>query len=421
MTIRRSAVIAAFLLICPIVWADEDAPPFVIEALENTQRLEADGRGRSTVLARVQILNEAGRQAYGQLYFPYVDGVSSVRVTRVRTLKSDGSKVDTSLREVRDMIPAVTRQAPTFSNLKFKVVPVTDLEIGDRVESESVTTLKRPIVPGHFWMNHIPMRDHPVQAERVTLELPAKRAVRMEFDQEYPFEIKKRNGRRIYSWSLTNPEVQEGEILARRLYSVSSLRSWSEVGGWYHKMYQERARLTPELKALSETLTAGKHTSREKLQAIYDHVSMSVRYVAIQLGLGGYRPSFAQKTHTDEYGDCKDKHNLLSVLAGAAGLTVYPAFINTRHEIETDIPSPVEFNHVLSVVALGDEWLWLDTTPGATPLGYLPPAWHGKQALVVLGESESRLVEIPRESPVEERHRVDVKWRFDQTASLSAQ
>jgi hypothetical protein len=386
--------------------ATTEALPFVIEALENTLRLENDGHGSSTVLTRVHILTEEGRQAYGKLYFPYVEGVSSVRVNRVRTLKADGSKVDTSLSDVLDMTPPVTQHAPTFSNLKFKVVPVADLQVGDRVVSEAVTTLEKSIVPGHFWMSHTPMRDYPVQTERVVLELPAKRVIRLEIDDAFPFEIKKRNRRRIYSWSLTNPEAQHGEILRRRLYSVSSLRSWSEVGGWYHRMFRERAKLTPELETLSETLTAGRQTPREKLQAIYDHVSMSVRYVAIQLGLGGYRPHFAQKTHTDEYGDCKDKHNLLSVLAGAAGLTVYPALMNTQRDLETDVPSPVEFNHVISVVVLGNEWRWLDSTPGATRLGYLPPAWRGRQALVVVGESESRLVTIPRESTVDERSRV---------------
>jgi len=406
MTISRSAVIVLLLLTCPLARADDEVRPFLIEALENTLRLENDGRGSSTVLTRVRILTEEGRQAYGKLYFPYVDGVSSVRVNRVRTFKADGSKVETSLNDVLDMTPSVTQHAPTFSNLKFKVVPVADLQIGDRVESEAVTRLERPIVPGHFWMSHTPMRDHPVQAERVVLELPAKRAIRMEMDDAIPFEIKKRNRRRIYSWSLTNAEAQQGEILRRRLYSVSSLHSWSEVGDWYHRTFRERAKLTPELEELSGTLTAGKQTAREKLQAVYDHVSESVRYVAIQLGLGGYRPHFAQKTHTDRYGDCKDKHNLLSVLAGAAGLTVYPALINTQRDLETNIPSPVEFDHVISVVVLGDEWLWLDTTPGATRLGYLPPEWRGKQALVVLGQSESRLVTIPRESRVKERSRV---------------
>src|SRR6185503_5830364 len=75
---------------------------------------------------------------------------------------------------------------------------------------------------------------------------------------------------------------------------ITTFQSWSEVGNWYHTLEKERA--TPD----------------EKIQALYEYVAKNFRYVSLSLGQGRYQPHAASDVFANEYGDCKDKHTLLS-------------------------------------------------------------------------------------------------------------
>ena len=80
------------------------------------------------------------------------------------------------------------------------------------------------------------------------------------------------------------------------------------------------------------------------------YVSTQFHYIGIAFGIGRYQPHSAAEVLANQYGDCKDKHTLLASLLTAAGIPAYPALINTSREVDEEVPSPGQFDHVITVV-----------------------------------------------------------------------
>ena len=74
------------------------------------------------------------------------------------------------------------------------------------------------------------------------------------------------------------------------------------------------------IKSKVAELTAGASTSLEKMNALATFMQKEIRYVAIQLGIGGWQPHRASEVFQHRYGDSKDKATLLSTLLQQVGI-----------------------------------------------------------------------------------------------------
>lgn len=81
--------------------------------------------------------------------------------------------------------------------------------------------------------------------------------------------------------------------------------SWAEMGKWEANLTQGRRDASPELKQKVAELTAGKSTTYAKMTALADYVQRDIRYVAIELGIGGWQAHPAVDIYRNHYGDCK--------------------------------------------------------------------------------------------------------------------
>ena len=93
--------------------------------------------------------------------------------------------------------------------------------------------------------------------------------------------------------------------------------------------------------------------------------------MSLSFGVGRYQPHPAEDVLENEYGDCKDKHTLLATMLKAAGIEAWPALINGERKLDLDMPSPGQFNHVITYVPRSGNPHWLDTTPEVAPFGLL--------------------------------------------------
>ena len=80
----------------------------------------------------------------------------------------------------------------------------------------------------------------------------------------------------------------------------------------------------------------------ESLARAFEFAARDVRYVSIQIGIGGYKPHTPSQVCSNRYGDCKDKAFLLSLLLRELGAEAYPALVNTklRRRLDVFLPSP---------------------------------------------------------------------------------
>ena len=92
-----------------------------------------------------------------------------------------------------------------------------------------------------------------------------------------------------------------------------------------------------------------------------------------------------------QFGDCKDKSLLLISLLHALGHRAWPAFVNTdsRHAIESWLPSPYDFDHVVVALEWEGSLLFLDPTRSLQrgPLKQIYIEDYGRALLVRPGET----------------------------------
>jgi tetratricopeptide (TPR) repeat protein/transglutaminase-like putative cysteine protease len=368
----------------------------VIEQLATRVAFRSDGTSTTDFRARIRIRTDGGVRQYGVLTFPYQASVGSVEVQNVRVTKPNGSVIATPLDSIQDMTSEVSRDAPMYSDLREKHVPVKGLEPGDTLEYSARWLIEKPLATGQFWYSYQFIKSSIVLDEQLEISVPHEREVKLRSQTIRP-TTREENGLRIYTWKTSNLNSVSGEeqkkaqsydairgLLPPPDVLISSFRTWEEVGQWYDSLQQEKIQTSPEVKAKAEELTKGLSDDDAKLHAIYNYVSLRYRYVAISFGIGRYQPHSAPEILGNQYGDCKDKHTLLAALLNVVGIRAYPVLISAQTAVDENVPSPGQFNHVISVVAKGNTLSWMDTTPEVTAMGYLMYPLRGKPALVIL-------------------------------------
>ena len=147
-------------------------------------------------------------------------------------------------------------------------------------------------------------------------------------------------------------------------------------------------------------------------------MSTEFHYIGIAFGIGRYQPHSAEVVLENRYGDCKDKHTLLAALLGAAGIPSYPALINAREEVDEDVPSPGQFDHVITFVPTSGGPVWLDTTPEVAPYRFLLAPLRDKRALVIPKEKPAELVSTPADLPYKTTQLFNMKAKLNDSGVL---
>jgi hypothetical protein len=168
-------------------------------------------------------------------------------------------------------------------------------------------------------------------------------------------------------------EVREGPVLR---YGWRGPATWAEVGRWYDEISRGLARNREDVRQAARRILAGGPggagsrdgqppataagsgggaSRRRQLEDILAFVRRDVRYVAVEVGVGGYRPAPAHETLARRWGDCKGKVELLLGLLDEAGIEAYPVLIQAepRSRIDPEFPAPSLFNHMIAAVPAG--------------------------------------------------------------------
>lgn len=195
---------------------------------------------------------------------------------------------------------------------------------------------------------------------------------------------------------------------------LNGFADWNAMGKWYSNLVSTRLDASPQIKQQVADLTASKPNSLEKMQALARFVQRDVRYVAIELGIGGWQPHPAAEVFTKRYGDCKDKATLLRSMLHEIGIDAYHVAIYTeRGAINLDTPAHHGFNHVIDAIRIPDgvsdasliatvqhpklgKLLFFDPTDEMTPLGQIRGALQSNYGLLVTPDG-GELIELPQQ------------------------
>lgn len=445
----RNAQIIALLLIStiflglPIVSAqttakqktDYSGEAVVVEQLSTTYHFERDGTGRRESTLRVKVQSDAGVERFGQLVFGYSSANEKLDMDYVRVRKADGTVVNAANSDIQDLTAPVAREAPVYTDLRQKHITVPGLRPGDVLEYHMIWNIQTPLAQNQFWLEHyFVTKTLIVLDDQLTVNIPAASKVKLKTEPGFEPTIKEDADRRIYSWKHANlkpaseekekeqadeDEAEEPDEIHPHV-QLTTFQSWEEVGQWYAGLQKDRIVPDEKIKVKAEEVIKGLQSEQDKVRALYEYVAKNFRYVSLSLGQGRYQPHPAADIMVNQYGDCKDKHTLLAAMLASSGLRAYPVLMNSSRKLDADIPSPGQFDHVITAIPLGNETLWADTTAEVAPAGLLSPALRNKKALMIPTSGPAHLETTPAQPPFLSTEMVSIEGTVDDLGKLTA-
>lgn len=210
-----------------------------------------------------------------------------------------------------------------------------------------------------------------------------------------------KEGRQFHQWILQQRSVLLKEaycpddyqilpelIAVHEEFSVSgykgSLKNWNTYGQFIYELNKGRGQLSAGMAAKVKEMTAKATKPAEKAAILYDYLQEQMRYVSVQLGIGGWQTFDAQYVEKNKYGDCKALTYFMKAMLAEINIPAYPALVyagNQKKEVEEDFTIP-NFNHVILKIPL-EQPIWLECTSNHNPFGYLGSFTSDRQVLVV--------------------------------------
>jgi hypothetical protein len=217
----------------------------------------------------------------------------------------------------------------------------------------------------------------------------------------------------VYTWKVKNIKALKKEenmlpwtVLPNVLFGTNSFScygypgefgSWQTFGKWVQGLNEDICTLSAariqEVRKMTDTIK----TNKEKARFLYNYMQHSMRYVNIQLGIGGYKPFPATFVDEKKYGDCKALSNYMRALLKAVDIPSYYALIRAGANQEpADLSFPHNsFNHAILCIPFKNDTTWLECTSSTQPFGELGSFTENRNALLIT-EDGGRLVNTPK-------------------------
>ncbi len=371
-----------------------------------------------------KILRPDGRE-YGYPVVPFNSPSEKVTALRGWCIPAQGKDYEVKDKEALEISLPKIDGSELISDVKEKVIRIPASDPGNIIGYEYEIE-EKPLLLQDTWYFQ---DESPVREARYSLQLPAG----WEYKAAYLnyAEVKPTQGsNNEWQWTVSDVKGIREEAEMPPMDGIKGkmvvylfppggpgdrgFSNWQEMGIWYRDLTQGRRDATPEIKQKVVELTAGAATPLDKMRALAKFVQHDVRYVAIELGIGGHQPHPAAEVFSHKYGDCKDKATLMAAMLREIGIDSYYVVINTeRGSITPDMPAHIGFNHaILAIKMPGDisdssivatiqhpklgKILFFDPTSELTPFGHIRGHLQDNYGLLVTPDG-GELVQLPRQ------------------------
>jgi hypothetical protein len=409
------------LINVPLPSYDEKTDAVLLYSETNVSVLSPD-KIKTQVRAAYKILRPDGRR-HGTVAV-YFNPERKVKSLHGWCIPAQGKDYEVKDKDAIEVSPNV-EGAELISDAKFKVLHIPAPDPGNVVGYEYEVE-EQPFFLQDIWRFQ---EMDPVQESHFSLQLPSGweyRASWLNHPEIEPMQA----GRNLWQWTVNDvrgirkeplmPPFQgiSGQMILSFFTSgtpaLNANADWDAMGKWYSNLVGERVDGSAAIKQEVTVLTASKITPLEKMQAIADFVQHDIRYVAIELGIGGIQPHSAPDVFSHRYGDCKDKATLVRSMLREIGVESYHVVINAeRGSVTADMPAHDGFNHVITAIKLPDglidpsliatlqhpklgKILFFDPTNELIPFGQIGGYLQANYGLLVTPDG-GELIELPQQ------------------------
>ena len=352
--------------------------------------VDSEGRAESTITNSIQMLKVPPAGPVGQLPVSYNATLEEVEISNAYTQKADGRKIPVDPAAIMTQRAATQGLAPIYTDVEQKVIIFPNVDAGDTMVYTEKRRDKQAIIPRQFMMANYPNLMLEADDSQFTLSVPKSMSLHAD-SRDMNQSVTSSGDRTIYRWKFSNtkaqpvPTSQIPHADKQPHFRISSLASYDDFAHAYAPLALDKIAATPAIQKQADAITSGISDPRAQARALYDWVSQHIRYVAIELGAGGFVPHEPDWTLTNAYGDCKDQAVLFASLLKAKNIPAELVLIGTlpRYQFAA-LPAMSDFNHM--IVWLPSFNLYADTTMGTAAFGTLPLADAAKPVVHVLRE-----------------------------------
>lgn len=449
LTIRRQLavlLISAVVLLCsPCLFAGSDAPQWmhavasaplpafddrtdaVLLYSETNVTVVSPDKVKTVVRQAVKILKPTGRE-HGTV-FAYLNANRKINSMHGWCIPAQGKDYEVKDKEAVEVSAPNIPGAELISDVKFRMLKIPAPDPGNVVGFEYEVE-ERPLVLQDIWDFQ---QIDPVREAHYSLQLPSGweyKASWLNYQESKPVQ----SGPGRWTWAVSDIKGMHKEedmpplrgLVGQMIVyfyppggtSLNAFTNWQQMGNWYRTLTSDRLSASPAIKQQVATLIASKPSQLGRMEAIAQFVQQDIRYVAIELGIGGWQPHPAADVYAHRYGDCKDKATLTSAMLHEIGVDSYYVAINTaRGSVTADTPAyHGGFDHVIlaiklppdtplsSLVATADhpklgKVLFFDPTNELTPFGHIGGYLQANYGLLVTPDG-GELIQLPTEPAV---------------------
>jgi hypothetical protein len=331
---------------------------------ESVLAVQPDGQRKHLERRVYRILRNEGQEEFGTVRITF-DSLTRVNNLHAWSLPKEGKPYDVGLRESVDTSVYGVDDGELVTDVRTKLLRIPAALPGNLIGYE-YETQDRPDVLSEEWLFEDTV---PVRETHYTVQLPPGWSFKptwINHSEATPTAIR---GGQQAEWTLNDLKAIKLEemmppwrgIAGRLVVSLippnsqpqQGFQTWREMGTWYQGLTRGRTDASPQIKQTVAELTQSAPTQLAKMRALAAFVQKDIRYVAIELGIGGRQPHAAADVFTHRYGDCKDKVTLLSAMLKEIGVDSYYVLIYTvRGSITEGTPANLGFNHAIVAIRL---------------------------------------------------------------------
>jgi uncharacterized protein DUF3857/transglutaminase superfamily protein len=389
---------------------------------EDTLNVQPNGKIKSIERRAYKILRPAGRDR--GMVLAHFD--SETRITGLRgwCIPAQGKDYEVKDKDVVETALFGVSNGELASDVRTKILKIPAPDPGNIIGFE-IEHEDRPYILQDEWGFQ---RTDPVREARYTLQLPPGWEYKAVF-VNHPEVQAASTGNNQWQWILNNLEAIRPEddmppwraIAGQMIVSffppgggqTRGFDNWNDMALWEAGLIRGRRESSPEIKQKVGELTSSATSMVGKMRALGKFVQEDIRYVAIELGIGGWQPHAANEIFSHHFGDCKDKATLMSTMLKEIGVDSYYVIVNTdRGAVNANTPAVNWFNHVILAIKLPEgtndadlkavfqhntlgKLLIFDPTDDLTPFGYLRGALQSNYGLLV-SDAGGELIALPR-------------------------
>lgn len=162
--------------------------------------------------------------------------------------------------------------------------------------------------------------------------------------------------------------------------------NWNDFGKWmYDKLLTDTIEIPEEEIQNIRQLTDSIDGNIEKAKVVYKYMQNKTRYISVQIGIGGWKPSAAEDVVRLGYSDCKGLTNYTRALLNVIGVPSYYTVVWGGSDIKNmdrDF-SRTEGNHVILCLPIEEENIFLECTSQTNPFGFIAGFTDDRDVLLV--------------------------------------